>query len=238
LARRKRYFLKDQPLQLIRRGNNRQAIFFAPDDYARYRGWLGEAAVEHGLSIHAYVLMTNHVHLLVTPTEEESVPRTLQSLGRRYVRHVNGAYGRTGTLWEGRYRAAPIDSDACFLDCCRYIELNPVRAHMVARPRDYRWSSYRAHALGAADGLLSDHRLYRALGRNARERQTEYRLRFRAALQDDFVEALRNATNGGWAMGGERFRSGIARALKRRVVPLPPGPRPKPGGNRRRLKLL
>jgi putative transposase len=238
MARHRRYFLKNQPLHIIQRGNNRQAIFFAPGDYAQYRGWLGEAASEYGLAIHAYVLMTNHVHLLATPQEEESVPRTLQSLGRRYVRYINRIQRRTGTLWEGRYRAAPVDSDAYFLDCCRYIELNPVRAGMVARPRDYPWSSYRAHGLGEADSLLTDHPLYRALGRNAADRQKEYRLCFRTPLEEPFVSALRQATNGGWAMGGERFRKEIAKALKRRVTPLPPGPRPKAAADKRQLALL
>ena len=188
MARHKRYFLKNQPLHIIQRGNNRQAIFFAPEDYAQYRAWLGEAASGYGLVIHAYVLMTNHVHLLATPQEEVSVPRTLQSLGRRYVRHINRLHRRSGTLWEGRYRAAPIDSDACFFDCCRYIELNPVRAGMVARPRDYPWSSYRAHGHGAPDALLTDHTLYRALARNAADRQKEYRLRFRTLGGIDDVE--------------------------------------------------
>ncbi len=238
MARHRRYFLKNQPLHLIQRGNNRQAIFFAPEDYAQYRGWLNDAASEYGLAIHAYVLMTNHVHLLATPQEEESVPRTLQSLGRRYVRHINRIQRRTGTLWEGRYRAAPVDSDAYFLDCCRYIELNPVRAGMVARPRDYPWSSYRAHGLGAADALLTDHPLYRALGRNAADRQKEYRLCFRTPLEGPFVSALRHATNGGRVMGGERFRMEIAKALKRRVTPLPPGPRPRAAADKRQLALL
>src|SRR5579872_4854507 len=111
MARLGRYFLRNQPLHVIQRGNNRAAIFFGKEDYARYRDWLGDAAAEYGCLIHAYVLMTNHVHLLVTPREEESLPRTMQSLGRRYVRYVNVAYRRTGTLWEGRYRAAPVDSE-------------------------------------------------------------------------------------------------------------------------------
>ena len=105
------------------------------------------------VAVYAYVLMTNHVHLLAAPAEADSLSRAMQSLGRRYVRYVNGCYGRTGTLWEGRYRAAPVDTDAYFFDCCRYIECNPVRAKMVARARDWRWSSYRAHALGSPDPL-------------------------------------------------------------------------------------
>jgi putative transposase len=223
MARLGRYFLPDQPLHLIQRGNNRGAIFFRDDDYARYRGWLAEAATDYGCAIHAYVLMTNHVHLLVTPRNEESLPRAMQSLGRRYVRYVNAAYGRTGTLWEGRYRAAPIDSEAYFLACCRYIELNPVRSGMVAHPRDYRWSSWRAHARGAQDGLVSEHALYRALGRSAAERQKEYRALFRPALDAGFVDALRAATNGGWALGDARFKRRVAKASGRRVAPLPKG---------------
>src|SRR5258708_35582461 len=145
--------------------------------------------------------MTNHVHLLVTPQEEDSLPRTLQSLGRRYVRHINATYRRTGTLWEGRYRAAPIDSDAYFLACCRYIELNPVRAGMVGHPREYSWSSYRTHALGAADALVSAHPLYRGLATAAAERQRAYRALFRPSLDAGFVDALRSATIGGCAPG-------------------------------------
>src|SRR5262247_1018598 len=146
MSRRGRYFLPDQPLHVIQRGNDRQPIFFAADDYVRYRDWLLAGACRHFCAIHAYVLMTNHVYLLVTPVTAESVPRLMQSLGRRYVRYVNDAYRRTGTLWEGRYRAAPIDSDAYLLTCQRYIELNPVRARMVADPADYPWSSHAANA--------------------------------------------------------------------------------------------
>ncbi len=114
MARLGRYFLPEQPLHLIQRGNNREAIFFCDEDYQRYRAWLSEAATGNGCSVHAYVLMTNHVHLLVTPAAADAIPRMMQSLGRRYVRYVNAAYQRTGTLWEGRYRAAPIDSEILF----------------------------------------------------------------------------------------------------------------------------
>ncbi len=219
MARAGRFFLPDQPLHAIQRGNNRAPVFFAAADYGRYRDWLAEAAAEYGCAIHAYVLMTNHVHLLATPGAPDSLPRTMQSLGRRYVRHINGTYGRTGTLWEGRYRAAPIDGEAHFLACCRYIELNPVRAGMVGQPRDYRWSSYRAHAEGAADPLLADHALYRGLGGDAAARRQAYRALFDAPLAAEFVDGLRAATNGGWAFGNDRFKDAIAAALGRRVSP-------------------
>jgi putative transposase len=238
MARLGRYFLPGQPLHVIQRGNNRQAIFHDDDDYQTYRGWLGEAARECGCAVHAYVLMTNHVHLLVTPEDETSLPRTMQILGRRYVRYFNRLSRRSGTLWEGRYRAAPIDSEAYFLACSRYIELNPVRAKMAAHPRDYPWSSYRAHAYGREDALLSPHRLYRALGRSVAERQKSYRALFRTPLERDFVDALRAATQGGWALGGERFTAEIAKALRRRVAPLPPGPKPKSMRDKRQMILL
>lgn len=238
MARLGRYFLADQPLHIIQRGNNREAVFFDGEDYERYREWLAASAAQYGCAIHGYVLMTNHVHLLVTPRSADSVPRTMQTLGRRYVRYVNTTYRRTGTLWEGRYRAAPIDGEAYFLACCRYIELNPVRARMVRHPRDYRWSSYHAHASGARDALVSDHDLYRRLGRSNAARQTEYRGLFRSALDDDFVDALRTATNGGWALGDMRFKRQIAKALGRRVAPLPRGRPQKAKADRRQLNLL
>jgi putative transposase len=233
-----RLFLPDQPLHIIQRGNDRQRIFFRDGDYALYRRWLGEAAREYGLAVHAYVLMTNHVHLLATPARAESAARTLQSLGRRYVRHVNAAERRTGTLWEGRYRAAAIEGEAHFLACMRYIELNPVRARMAAHPRDYRWSSHAANAEGAADALLTEHALYRALGATPAERRRDYRALFRAALNPAFVDALRRATNGGWPLGSERFKRRLAKALGRRVTPGEAGRPPKQRRDARQMKLL
>jgi putative transposase len=238
MARLGRYFLPDQPLHVIQRGNNRAPIFFADNDYALYRAWLAEAARYYGCVVHAYVLMTNHVHLLVTPAEADALPRTMQSLGRRYVRHVNDAYERTGTLWEGRYRAAPIDAEDYFLACCRYIELNPVRARIVAHPRDYPWSSWGAHAQGKADPLAAEHPLYGALGQSAEERQTGYRALFRSALGEEFVADLRTATNGGWALGGERFVRSVAKATGRRAEPLPKGRPPKQRGRWRQERLV
>ena len=238
MPRRPRYFLPDQPLHVIQRGNNRQATFFHDEDYELYLGWLKQAADENGCAVHAYVLMTNHVHLLVTPETGDSLPATMQSLGRRYVRYVNAAYGRTGTLWEGRYRACPIDSDNYFFSTCAYIELNPVRARMVKHPRAYRWSSYRAHAEGRSDPLLVDHEVFARLGRTRETRRVAWRELFKQPLEKDFIEALRAATNGGWAMGNDKFKREIAKALKRRVAPLPRGRPPKQRRDRRQLNLL
>jgi putative transposase len=227
MARLGRYFLPDQPQHVIQRGNNRGTVFFSIDDRLQYLDWLAEAAADFDCRVHAYVLMTNHVHLLVTPGREDSLPRMMQTLGRRYVRYVNVGLRRTGTLWEGRYRAAPIDSESYFLACCRYIELNPVRARMVDHPRVYKWSSFRAHAEGAHDPLISDHPLYRALGRSYAARQQAYRALFRTVLADEVVDALRTATQGGWALGDAAFAAEVAKAAGRRAVRLPSGRRPK-----------
>ena len=233
-----RYFVPDQPLHVIQRGNDRQTIFFSEDDRRFYLDWLLAAADKHGCQVHAYVLMTNHVHLLLTPDRADSVPRMMQSVGRRYVRYLNDAPRRTGTLWEGRYRAAPIDSEAYLLACYRYIELNPVRAGMVRRPRDHRWSSYRANAMGEADPLVRQHPLYRSLGRSNGERQAAYRDLFRQRLPDAFIEDLRLATNGGWALGDEAFKQRVAKIAKRRAEPLPKGRPPREQADRRQLTLL
>lgn len=233
-----RYYLPDQPQHVIQRGNDRQAVFFGDEDREAYLGWLLAAAHKHGCAIHAYVLMTNHVHLLATPVGAESLPRTMQSLGRRYVRYLNDAHRRTGTLWEGRYRAAPIDSDRYLMLCARYIELNPVRARMVRHPREHRWSSYRANALGAADALVTPHTLYLSLGRNAAERQASYRALFRETLGEEFIEDLRTATNGGWALGDAAFRRRIAKGARRRAEPLPKGRPPAKPVDKRQLDLL
>ena len=238
MARLGRYFLEGQALHVIQRGNDRKPVFFAEEDYARYREWLIAASQDCGLLVHAYVLMTNHVHLLVTPKASTSLPRTMQTLGRRYVRHINGLYRRTGTLWEGRYRAAPIDSEEYFIACCRYIELNPVRARMVDHPRHYRWSSYRAHAEGREDALAAFHDALRRLGRTIGERQQNYRALVKEKLDPAFVEALRAATNGGWALGGERFCKELEAASSRRAAPLRPGPKPASQRDPRQTRLL
>jgi putative transposase len=223
MARQPRFFASGEAQHAIQRGNNREPIFAAEADYRFYLDCLKKAAQAHGLSIHAYVLMTNHVHLLVTPVHEASLPRTLQSVGRRYVQYFNYTYRRTGTLWEGRYRATLIDGERYLLTCMRYIELNPIRARMVGHPLDYPWSSFSANAQGRFDTLLTHHELYRRLGRSDRERQANYRELFRAQLGRAEVEAIRDATNKAWALGNDRFRQRIENLSGRRSAPLPKG---------------
>jgi putative transposase len=225
MARLGRYFVEGQALHVIQRGNDRQAIFYAEGDYVLYRDWLAELAGKFGAQIHAWVLMTNHVHLLLTPGSEMCLPRLMQSHGRRYVGHINRVYRRTGTLWEGRYRAAPVESGAHLLTCYRYIELNPVRAGMVAAAGDYPWSSHRANAQGAADPLVTPHALYQSLGESEGARRAAYRETFPQALEPGTLEMLRQATNGGWAIGSDRFRAQIEALTARRAAPRPKGRR-------------
>ena len=219
MARLARYFVKGQPQHLIQRGNNREPIFAADEDYRFYLKCLKDAADRVGTSIHAYVLMTNHVHLLVTPEFEESLPKTLQSVGRRYVQYFNHTYKRTGTLWEGRYKATLIDSDQYLLTCMRYIELNPVRADMVDHPTDYPWLSYHSNAMGLDDVLLTPHLLYKRLGKNATERQKAYRQLFRAQLSNGDLESIREATNKAWVLGNERFKKKVQKLTDRQLAP-------------------
>lgn len=223
MARLPRYFVKGQAQHIIQRGNNREPIFAASDDYHFYLDCLQEAAKLHELTVHAYVLMTNHVHLLASPEAEVSIPKTLQSVGRRYVQYFNYRYKRTGTLWEGRYKATLIDSDHYLLTCMRYIELNPVRAGMVDHPQKYPWSSYASNAFGNINKLLKPHDLYRHLGDSEADRQSAYCLLFQAGIGKSDLEVIRASTNKGWAMGNDRFREKIEKLTGRCAAPRPRG---------------
>ena len=203
----------------MQRGNNRHATFFAPADYRFYQECLYQAAQKYGCLIHAYVLMTNHVHLLATPSSPQAISRVMQHLGRCYVRYVNGKYGRTGTLWDGRFRASLVDTDRYLFTCCRYIELNPVRARIVERPDDYLWSSYRCNARGIADRLVSPHDRYKSLGTTDAARWQAYRALFREALDENELQQIRLMTREGWPLGSEPFKDEIGELLNRIARP-------------------
>lgn len=234
MARQPRFFVPGETQHVIQRGNNRAPIFAGEQDYHFFLDCLRKACVVHGVLAHAYVLMTNHLHLLATPMHELSLPRTLQSVGRRYVQFFNSTYRRTGTLWEGRYRASVVDSERYLLTCMRYIEMNPVRAGMVEHPRDYPWSSHRANAQGVPDPLVTAHELYCRLGRSLMERQQAYRELFRLQLPATDVQTIREATNKNWALGDERFTQRIGEVSGRQSKPKRQGRQSKPdeAGNR------
>ena len=211
------------PQHVIQRGNNRHVTFFADQDYAVYLDRLKDYSKKYDVAVHAYVLMTNHVHLLMTPSEEKGVSQLMQSLGRYYVRYVNQTYGRSGTLWEGRYKSTLVDAENYFLSVSRYIELNPVRADMVKHAAEYPWSSYQANALGKPIELITPHACYRALGKIGSSRQEAYRGLFDAHLPDLTLKEIREATNKAWVLGDHRFKEQIERQTGRRSSPQPRG---------------
>ena len=217
MPRPPRVVLPGHTLHIIQRGNNRSPCFADDEDRAIYLAALRHSSESAHCAVHAYVLMPNHVHLLVTAGEARSPARMMQALGRNYVRHFNDRHGRTGTLWEGRYRSSLIDSERYFLQCSRYVETNPVRAGLARRPEDYHWSSFRSNAEGQPDALVRRHAVYLALGRWNSIRREAYRALFQTPLDASVLDAIRRATNKGIALGCDDSRSDLQRALGRLV---------------------
>jgi len=217
------------PQHVIQRGNARNPCFFRRSDYDRYLHFLTEAADANACMIHAYVLMTNHVHLLATAPRRGAIGRMMQDVGRRFVRIVNDATGRTGTLWEGRYKSCLVDSEAYLLACYRYIELNPVRAGMVVDPGDYAWSSYRANALGRRDAVITPHALFLAISRDEAERRERYRALVAEGVAGDQVREIRLVTQRQRALGPPPFRRFVEQCTGMRAgIGTPGRPRREP----------
>jgi putative transposase len=218
MPRHARFMLAGIPVHLVQRGNNRAACFASEGDYGYYLHLLGKLAPRAGCAIHAYCLMTNHVHLLLTPRASDSCAQLMKNLGQRYVQYFNRTYRRTGTLWEGRFRSCLVQTEDYLLACYRYIELNPVRASLVSHPRDHSFSSYRSNAEGSPNALLTPHAEYLRLGNTAAERLTVYGNLVAAGFGAGRVDEIRLATNGGFALGGDEFQAAIAQTLGRRVA--------------------
>jgi putative transposase len=204
---------------VVQRGNDRQPCFFTDTDRVLYLTELRAACTRAGCAVHAFVLMTNHVHLLLTPSARGQVGRVMQALGRRYVRFVNDRYHRTGTLWEGRYKACLVESDLHLLRCHRYIELNPVRAGLVTTPADHEWSSHRANALGQANPLIQPHPIYLGLGPTPGQRLAAYRALFADGVPAAETESIRSALQRQHPLGSQQFRAAIEAQLGRRAGP-------------------
>jgi len=232
-----RAIIPEVSLHVIQRGNNRVACFRSDSDRLLYLALLADRSRLHGCDVHAYCLMTNHVHLLITPSAPQSCARLMKDLGQRYAQYVNKTYERTGTLWEGRYRSCLTQSERYVLACYRYIEQNPVRAGMVSRPSEYPWSSYRGNAEGARNPLLTPHVEFLALGTTEDARRAAYRTLVADALPADLIADIRTATNGGLALGNSAFRSLASRAAGRRLYREAPG-RPAQNGDRPRATQL
>lgn len=211
--------MADIPWHIIQRGNNRAQCFYSHNDYLVYLDLLQQQAESYGCAIHAYCLMTNHVHLLLTPETAEGPSLMMKHLGQRFVQYINRTYQRSGTLWEGRFKSCLAQSDRYLLGCSRYIELNPVRAFMVPHPGQYSWSSYLCNAEGAHNKLISPHPLYQALGTTASERCIAYTKLFLAPYDNKTTVEIRRATQGNYVLGDTKFSAEVERRLGRRAVP-------------------
>jgi putative transposase len=217
MARLPRLVVPGQPHHIIQRGNDRQAIFRDTADYLKFIEWLREASRQFKVAIHAYVLMTNHLHLLASPADAHGLSRMMQWIGRHYVPYFNHKYDRTGTLWQGRFKATVIDSERYLMTCSRYIELNPVRAGMVTAASDYPWSSYQHHIGMKSDPLVTDHALYWALGNTPFQREAAYRELTEQGVNEADVIAITEATLKGWAIGSDQFKASLEKQTQRRV---------------------
>jgi len=208
MPRRTRMYMPGFPYHVAQRGNNREACFLEAENYQFYLRLWHEVSQRYGVAVHAYCLMTNHIHFLVTPEHEGSVSTTMKVVGSRYAQYINKRYRRTGTLWEGRHRASLVQSARYLLTCYRYIELNPVRAGMVKRPEEYRWSSYRLNAWGDP-GWLTQHTEYRRLGGTSDARRRAYRDLLKERLDDGDLHLLRKAAHYCQPVADDRFRRQI-----------------------------
>jgi putative transposase len=210
MPRYRRPDLPGLPVHVVQRGVNRAPCFLVDGDRQRYLRWLGEAAGDEGVAVHAYVLMGNHVHLLMTPSARGALSRTMHRLGTHYVPYFNTRHGRVGVLWERRFHGCVVDSDAYLVACYRYVELNPVRASLVEEPGDYRWSSYRHNAHGAPDGLVTAHPVFVAMGADESSRRAAYRAIVDSSRHaDEWTQIRREAARNG-AFGSEEFRRRVS----------------------------
>jgi len=207
----------DMPSHVISRGNNRSTCFYTDDDYVFYLQCLSEACHKYRVSVHAYVLMTNHVHLLLTPESEAGIPGVMQSIGRRYVQYINKTCKRSGTLWEGRYKASLVDAENYLLACYRYIELNPVRASIVRHPADYRWSSYGVNAGIKPGEQLVAHEVYQRLGLDEESRCQAYRELFSIDLERSVLQAIQRAATFSMPLGERNFQVQIEKVIGRKL---------------------
>jgi putative transposase len=207
------------PVHLIQRGNNRQTCFVSLEDFSAYIGWLKEYSIKYAVDIHAWVLMTNHVHLLCTPHQDGAVSLMMQSVGRRYVQYFNYHYQRSGTLWEGRYKSCLVQAEQYLIEVYRYIEMNPVRAKMVEDPSAYFWSSFQINALGKESDLCTPHPEFLRLGNTKNERMKNYRALFAHHLEGELLNEIRLSVNKGMAIGHERFKDEIEKLTGRRLKP-------------------
>jgi len=219
MARQPRLVLPDQPHHVLQRGNDNQPIFRDDDDHRRFLEFLRESAKFYRVAIHAYVLMPNHVHLLATPSDEDGLAAMMQKVGRLYVPWFNNKYGRSGTLFQGRFRTSVIDASAHFLACVRYIELNPQRNQLAFDPLEYPWSSYAHHAGVRPDPLITDHAKYWELGNTPFQREAAYIELAQQGMSGQELDAINAAVLTGAPLGSHAFMLELERKTKRQILP-------------------
>ena len=217
MPRRARMYLPGYTYHIVQRGNNREACFLGEENYQLYFELLRDILPRYGATLHAYCLMTNHVHLLMSPGNEESISNTMKVLASRYAYALNKTHKRSGTIWEGRHKASVVDSEAYLLKCYRYIELNPVAAGMVKRPEEYKWSSYHYNARGDASAVITPHEEYLRLGREPEERRHAYRELFKTNLSEQDLHAFRKAAHYSMPVGSDRFCEQIESKIGRSI---------------------
>ena len=223
MPRKVRVTLPGVTQHVIQRGNNRQPMFHDDQDRGLFSAWLSRYALKYEVAIHAWVYMSNHIHVLATPSIDGGLPKMMQALGRHYVRYFNKRHRRTGTLFEGRYKSCVVDCDSYVLACSRYIEMNPVRAGLTARPGEYYWSSYRSNAHGRPCEFTQPHSTYIGLGRTPGDRMVAYRRLFDLDLSELVLEDIRSATHRGHALGSENFKRAIEASSGVKLTPGKPG---------------
>lgn len=224
-----RLILPDVAVHVVQRGVNRAACFGEQADYLVYLSNLRQLSARHGCEVHAYCLMTNHVHLLLTPQTADACTKMMRDLGQRYVPYFNRRRGRTGTLWEGRFRSCIVESARYVLACYRYIELNPVRARMVADAASYPWSSYAVNSGKVCDPMVTAHAEFAALAMDSDRRYAAYRALFADEIDEPLLAAIRDCTNQGYPLASDAFKSNVAARLGRKIAPSRPGPHPRYG---------
>lgn len=223
MPRRPRILIDGMAVHIVQRGVDRAATFFDAEDYLLYLELLREASELFNLQVHAYCLMTNHIHLLLTPAEAADLSPAMKRLTQIYVQRINRRYNRTGPLWSGRYKASLVGSERYLIGCYRYIELNPVRAKMVAHPSDYAWSSFKFNVGRCPSSLVTPHTAYLALGVDPKRRHLAYEQLFEEALLSEELEQIRSATSQGYPVGDSRFIREVEAMLGRRLQLRKPG---------------
>lgn len=217
MPRKPRFYLPNYPVHIVQRGHNKNNVFFENEDYKAYLDWLQEGSEWYEVPIHAYALLKNEIHILASPSDKEAASRMMQYQGRRYVPYVNAAYGKTGTIWQGRYKASLIDPDTALINSMLYIENLPVRDGLSKSAASYKWSSYKANAQGRKNPLITPHDTFKGLARGDKKRQEKYVALTKAGLSDEVVTDIQDAWQTGTPLGSDKFKAMVEKKLKIKV---------------------